>query len=74
MHGAESDVSAHAAHLGRVLRHVQDADPAQHGNAQVFFHNGVFHSLADVIDFYNTRDTNPAAWYPTVKGVVQKIQ
>ena len=27
----------------------------------------------DVINFYNTRDTNPSAWYPTVKGVVQKF-
>ncbi len=39
---------------------------------QVFFHNGVFNTLTNVINFYNTRDTNPAAWYPTVKGVVQK--
>jgi cytochrome c peroxidase len=39
---------------------------------QVFFHNGVFTSLAQVISFYNTRDTNPSAWYPTVNGVVQK--
>jgi cytochrome c peroxidase len=39
----------------------------------VFFHNGVFTSLAQVIDFYNTRDTNPAKWYPTVNGVVQKF-
>jgi cytochrome c peroxidase len=38
---------------------------------KVFFHNGVFSSLAQVINFYNTRDTNPAAWYPTVNGVVQ---
>jgi cytochrome c peroxidase len=38
----------------------------------VFFHNGVFTSLAQVIDFYNTRDTNPGKWYPTVNGVVQK--
>jgi len=38
---------------------------------KVFFHNGVFTSLAQVINFYNTRDTNPAAWYPTVNGVVQ---
>jgi cytochrome c peroxidase len=38
----------------------------------VFFHNGVFTSLAQVIDFYNTRDTNPEKWYPTVNGVVQK--
>ena len=39
----------------------------------VFFHNGVFTSLAQVIDFYNTRDTNPGNWYPTVNGVVQKF-
>jgi cytochrome c peroxidase len=39
----------------------------------VFFHNGVFTSLAQVIDFYNTRDTNPEKWYPTVNGVVQKF-
>jgi cytochrome c peroxidase len=38
----------------------------------VFFHNGVFTSLAQVINFYNTRDTNPSAWYPTKGGVVQK--
>jgi len=37
-----------------------------------FFHNGALKSLKDVIRFYNTRDTNPERWYPTVKGVVQK--
>ena len=40
---------------------------------QAFFHNGVFHNLTDVINWYNTRDTNPSAWYPTVNGVVQKF-
>jgi len=40
---------------------------------RVFFHNGVFTSLRDVIRFYNTRDTAPDAWYPTVDGVVQKF-
>ena len=40
---------------------------------QAFFHNGVFHNLTDVINWYNTRDTNPTAWYPTVNGVVQKF-
>lgn len=40
---------------------------------QVFFHNGRFKSLRDVIHFYNTRDTNPELWYPSVKGVVQKF-
>ena len=39
---------------------------------QVFFHNGRMKSLAEVIRFYNTRDTDPARWYPTVKGVVHK--
>jgi cytochrome c peroxidase len=40
---------------------------------QVFFHNGQMKSLGDVIHFYNTRDTNPGLWYPTVNGVVQKF-
>ncbi|WP_233869058.1 cytochrome-c peroxidase [Paraburkholderia adhaesiva] len=33
-----------------------------------FFHNGVFHSLEQVIRFYNTRDTNPEYWYPSTGG------
>jgi len=28
-----------------------------------FFHNGVFHSLEEVLQFYATRDTDPARWY-----------
>jgi cytochrome c peroxidase len=40
---------------------------------QVFFHNGVFNSLTDVVNFYNSRDTNPASLYPTVNGVVKKF-
>jgi cytochrome c peroxidase len=39
----------------------------------VFFHNGALKSLKDVIRFYNTRDTEPERWYPSVKGVVQKF-
>ena len=31
---------------------------------QSFFHNGVFHSLRQVVEFYATRDTNPQKWYP----------
>ncbi len=38
----------------------------------VFFHNGQIKSLKDAIRFYNTRDTNPELWYPTVHGIVQK--
>lgn len=39
---------------------------------KVFFHNGQFKTLRDVILFYNTRDTQPERWYPTVNGKVQK--
>ncbi len=31
---------------------------------KVFFHNGVFHSLKEVMDFYNFRDTDPGRVYP----------
>ena len=39
----------------------------------VFFHNGRFNSLRQVLEFYNTRDSDPARWYPTVDGVVQRF-
>jgi cytochrome c peroxidase len=38
-----------------------------------YFHNGVFHSLTEVVEFYNTRDTRPARWYPQVDGIVQRF-
>jgi cytochrome c peroxidase len=31
-----------------------------------FFHNGVFHSLREVLEFYATRDTDPGRWYPRI--------
>jgi cytochrome c peroxidase len=31
-------------------------------------HNGTFESLREVVEFYVTRDTNPARWYPVVDG------
>jgi cytochrome c peroxidase len=31
---------------------------------RVFFHNGVLHSLNDVVRFYAERDTQPQKWYP----------
>jgi len=31
---------------------------------RVFFHNGVFHRLEDVVRFYAERDTQPQKWYP----------
>lgn len=30
----------------------------------VFFHNGYFHDLRKVLEFYVRRDTNPEQWYP----------
>lgn len=40
---------------------------------QVFFHNGVFHSLEDVVRFYVERETKPENWYPVGKdGKVNK--
>ncbi|MES2260396.1 MAG: cytochrome c peroxidase [Pseudomonadota bacterium] len=31
---------------------------------RVFFHNGVFTSLREVLEFYARRDTEPQRWYP----------
>src|SRR3984957_17408648 len=39
-----------------------------------FFHNGVFHTVQEVLDFYNFRDTNPEKIYPrAADGTVQKF-
>jgi len=38
-----------------------------------FFHNGQIKTLHEAISFYNTRDTDPQRWYPTVHGVVTKF-
>jgi cytochrome c peroxidase len=38
---------------------------------RAFFHNGVFHSLDQVLEFYVERDTNPGRWYPKKKGRVE---
>jgi cytochrome c peroxidase len=35
---------------------------------EVFFHNGRFHTLDEVLHFYAERDTDPAKWYPRVNG------
>jgi cytochrome c peroxidase len=39
---------------------------------KVFFHNGVYHTLQEVMDFYNFRDTNPEKVYPA--GADAKVQ
>ncbi len=38
-----------------------------------YMHNARFATLEEVVRFYATRDTNPAAWYPTQAGVVQRF-
>jgi cytochrome c peroxidase len=38
---------------------------------RVFFHNGYFHRLGDVLQFYAQRDTNPRRWYPGSGGGVE---
>lgn len=40
---------------------------------QSFFHNGAMHSLAEVMEFYAERDTDPGKWYPrAADGSVEK--
>lgn len=39
-----------------------------------FFHNGRFQELREVLEFYATRDTNPARWYPRNRdGSIRKF-
>lgn len=40
---------------------------------KTFFHNGIYHSLEDVMRFYAQRDTHPEKFYPVKNGVVQKF-
>ena len=41
---------------------------------RTFFHNGVFHTLKEVLAFYAERDTNPERWYPRNRdGSVRKF-
>lgn len=40
---------------------------------RVFFHNGVYRTLQQVMDFYNFRDTAPEKIYPRQRGTVQKF-
>lgn len=41
---------------------------------RVFFHNGVYHTLNDVLSFYDFRDTEPAKIYPhDAQGKIEKF-
>ncbi len=61
--------------LGGPKRTLPNGDPSFNGAFKVptlrnvalreaFMHNGFFTRLTDVVDFYATRDTDPARWYP----------
>ncbi|MBR8460941.1 cytochrome-c peroxidase [Burkholderia dolosa] len=39
---------------------------------KTFFHNGVYHSLDDVMRFYAEREIHPEKFYPVVHGKVQR--
>jgi cytochrome c peroxidase len=39
----------------------------------VFFHNGRFHRLEDVMHFYVERDTRPRKWYPMAAGKLDEF-
>jgi len=42
---------------------------------RVFFHNGIFYTLRQVMEFYVQRDTNPEKWYPRdANGSVTQIR
>ncbi len=38
---------------------------------KVFFHNGYFHSMEEVVHFYAERDSKPEKWYPQKAGRIQ---
>jgi cytochrome c peroxidase len=64
------DLSGHADYCGLfrspTLRNV--------ATRKVFFHNGVFHTLRQVVDFYATRDVAPERWYSRrADGSIEKF-
>ena len=81
---ANKDPSFYDLGLCGPLRHDLSNKPAYCGSfrtptlrnvaqRQRFFHNGVFQSLRDVVEFYVTRDTHPERWYPKdANGLVIK--
>jgi cytochrome c peroxidase len=56
------------------LQHVQNSDLRNIAVRRVFFHNGVFQTLQQVMDFYDFRGTNPEKVYPlAADGKVQRF-
>ena len=38
-----------------------------------YFHNGVFDTLREAVDFYVRRDTDPGLWYPEAASGLHKF-
>jgi cytochrome c peroxidase len=55
-----TDMAAQTQYCGMFLTPTLRNSARRHA----FFHNGVFHTLQQVMDFYNFRDTNPEKVYP----------
>jgi cytochrome c peroxidase len=55
-----TDLASQTQYCGMFLTPTLRNTAARH----VFFHNGVFHSLRQVLDFYDFRDTDPGKIYP----------
>ena len=65
-----SDMRSEAKYCGMFLTPTLRNTAAR----QVFFHNGVYHSLKQVLDFYDFRDTEPEKIYPRgADGSVEKF-
>jgi cytochrome c peroxidase len=62
-----TDLASHKEYCGQfrvpTLRNV--------ATRHVFFHNGVFHHLDEVVEFYAQRDSNPPRWYAKTGGRVE---
>ncbi|WP_369721635.1 cytochrome-c peroxidase [Bradyrhizobium sp. LLZ17] len=64
-----TDISEQTQYCGMFLTPTLRNAATRHA----FFHNGVFSTLEQVLDFYNFRDTNPGKFFPrAADGTVQK--
>jgi cytochrome c peroxidase len=65
-----ADLSTQTQYCGMFLTPTLRNSATRH----VFFHNGVFHNLQQVLDFYDFRDVDPGKVYPkTATGQVDKF-
>jgi cytochrome c peroxidase len=65
-----ADLSAQTQYCGMFLTPTLRNAATRH----VFFHNGVYHTLQEVLDFYDFRDTKPEKIYPrAANGHVEKF-